>query len=355
MLGLLRDVAYQPSPLGNLWKDWNYGALSDLLQRLPCPSRESQNVARAEFERAQQHEVQFLGFWHAQYPDSLRQLVQPPPLLCCRGNVELLTPTRVPRVAIVGARRCTSYGISTTTELSSTLAAAGGIVISGLALGIDTAAHTAAIKARGPTSGIAVLGSGILQIYPRVNDSLAREIVEHHGLVLSEFGVATPAYPSNFLQRNRIIAALADYVVVVEAAHRSGSLVTARHAIDLGKELFATPGRIDAQLSQGTNRLLSDGASPYLGVEDFSRSLTLEPNRILPRARKITLAEGGEKKASKMLEIIGSNPEISFEQLYDRLREPAPRLQAELAKLEMAGYIERLSGDRFISKGIIDT
>lgn len=200
------------------------------------------------------------------YPALLKEIHEPPPRLFVRGNVAALQQKGV---AIVGTRRCSSYGRTLSRSFARELGEAGATIISGLALGVDAAAHEGALEAKAPT--VAVLGSGVgnSSIYPQRNISLARRIIDAGGAVLSEYEDETPTYPSNFLQRNRIIAGLARAVVVTEAPARSGALSTARHAMEEGRDVYAIPGPITSRLSEGTNALLKQGASPATRTTDI--------------------------------------------------------------------------------------
>ena len=196
-------------------------------------------------------------------------------------------------VAIVGSRHNTRYGEEIAYKMAYELAKMGAVVVSGLAYGIDSIAHRAALDAGGVT--VAVLGTAINRIYPKAHEGLAREIIEKDGLVMSEYAPDTEVFPrTSFLERNRIIAGLSDVVVVVEAAERSGSLNTAAHALDQGKEVLAVPGNITAPLSQGCNKLIRQGAMPYTEVADVA-------NLLFPVARK--------RKNSKQMLIFGDTEE----------------------------------------------
>ena len=179
-------------------------------------------------------------------------------------------PENVVSVAIVGARKCTAYGAEIAYRAAYELAQRGVVIISGLAVGIDGEAHKGALAARGTT--VAVLGTAIDQIYPMRHQRLAEQILAK-GAIISEYAPGTPMYPARFLERNRLIAGLAQAVLVVEANERSGSLNTATHALEQGKDLFAVPGDINRPMSRGCNRLLQQGAYPYTGVEDILQVL----------------------------------------------------------------------------------
>lgn len=179
-------------------------------------------------------------------------------------------PERPKTVAIVGARKCTAYGLETAYKAAYELAKAGVVVVSGMALGIDGEAHRGALAAGGIT--VAVLGTAIDKIYPAQHQGLFREIIRD-GAVISEYAPGTKMYPARFLERNRLIAGLSDAVLIVEANEQSGSLNTAMHALEQGKELFAVPGDITRPLSRGCNKLLQQGAFPYTGPEDILHAI----------------------------------------------------------------------------------
>lgn len=215
----------------------------------------------------------------ARYPDRLRELHDPPPVLFARGRLELLEE---PALAIVGARRPTAYGRDAARVLAYGVARSGLVVVSGAARGIDGVAHEAALDAGGGTIG--VLGCGIDVVYPREHIQL-QERMANQGLLLSEFAPGEPPKQYHFPRRNRIIAALAQGVLVVEASNRSGSLITVNHATDLGREVLAVPGPIGRELSAGTNELIRDGAAVVLGVEDILATLGISAPKVLTPER----------------------------------------------------------------------
>lgn len=197
-------------------------------------------------------------------PEELRQLHDPPKSLSILGDAKLLH--KHPRVGIVGARKFTPYGKEVTTTIATAMARAGVTVVSGLALGVDSIAHKACLDAGGQT--IAVLPSGIGNIYPANHTLLARSIVEKNGLLISEYPTDFKPFKHSFIERNRIIAALSDVLIITEAAIASGSLHTAYFALDLGIPILAVPGNITSPYSAGTNHLIRTGAQPLLEPED---------------------------------------------------------------------------------------
>ena len=203
------------------------------------------------------------------FTEGLASIALTPKTLYFRGK---LPENMVKTVAIVGSRHNTRYGEEIAYKLAYELGKHGAVVISGLAYGIDSIGHRGCIDAGGIT--IAVLGTRIDDIYPRSHIPLAKEIIERNGAIISEYAPGTKVYPRvSFLERNRIISGLSDIVVVVEAAERSGSLNTATHALEQGKEVFAVPGNITSPYSQGCNKLISQGATPYTEPDDVLRLL----------------------------------------------------------------------------------
>jgi DNA processing protein len=199
------------------------------------------------------------------YPPALREIADPPPVLFVRGT---LAAQDANAVAMVGTRQATSYGRAVAAKLAIELAQAGVTVVSGLAKGVDTAAHRAALEAGGRT--LAVLGNGLDQVYPAENRALARHLVERNqGALISEFAPGVPPDAVNFPRRNRIIAGMSRVVVIVEADLRSGALITADFALEQGRDVMSVPGSILSRLSAGTNDLLKQGATPVTGVEDI--------------------------------------------------------------------------------------
>lgn len=214
------------------------------------------------------------------YPERVRQMADPPKRLYVQGG-NLASILQKPKVAVVGSRKVTPYGKSATLEIVGELARAGVVIVSGLAIGIDGIAHRAALEAGGLT--IAVLPTSIERIYPASHTNLAQQIVRQGGALCSEYAPSDPIYKTNFLARNRIVAALADVLLVTEAAQKSGTLHTARFALEQGKDVMAVPGNINSPTSVGTNNLLKSGASVASCAEDVFHILGIQPE-----AHKIT-------------------------------------------------------------------
>ena len=207
---------------------------------------------------ANQH-IQFVTLLDADYPIFLKEIPDPPLVLFYSGSLSVL---KRPCISIVGSRKVSDYGQQVTRQLAGELAHVGFTVVSGLALGVDAFAHQAALEVQGRTAG--VLGSGIDHIYPREHRSLAKSMVRNQGLVISEFPPGAPPRPFHFPFRNRIISGLAHATIVVEAGEKSGTLITARHCLDQGRELFAVPGPIHAEGSKGANLLIAKGEAQLI-------------------------------------------------------------------------------------------
>jgi DNA processing protein len=282
---------------------------------------------------------------NADYPDRLMHLHDPPAVLFARGDVDLLGR---PAVAIVGSRRHTEYGADVCSMLAGGLARAGVVIISGLAHGIDRIAHEATLEASSDT--IAVVGSGIDIAYPRAHEQL-QERIARYGLLLSEFLPGEPALPDHFPRRNRIIAALARAVIVVEASETSGALITARHAADLGRTVFAVPGPIGRPTSHGTNELLRDGAAVVLDVDDVLHDIKVAPAESRPRhehskRRRAPSPRALEGDAKLVWAALSHEPQHVDEIAASANLATAAAL-AVLLSLELEGHVRQVPGMRF--------
>lgn len=275
------------------------------------------------------------------YPAPLLQIEDPPLLLFLRG-VEWDGSTS--GIAVVGSRNPTPQGVDNARAFAKALAAAGQTVVSGLALGIDGAAHEGALAgaAPGQLATIAVVGTGLDRVYPRRHFDLAHRIVER-GLLVSEYPLGTPPLPPNFPRRNRLIAGLAQGTLVVEAALESGSLITAKMAAEQGKEVFAIPGSIHSPQSRGCHALLRQGAKLVESAQDV-----LEELRLGPRAAPAPAAEGAAavRDGPQLLAAMGFDP-VGLDALVARTGIDAALLQARLLELELAGEVGRLPGGLF--------
>ena len=266
----------------------------------------------------------------ARYPPLLLELHDPPRRLFLRGEREELLAG--PAVAVVGARSCTAYGAHVARSLARAAAGAGAVVVSGLARGIDAEAHRGALEAGGAT--VAVLGCGIDRDYPRAHAELARRIAEA-GLIVSEYPPGTEPAPWRFPARNRIIAGVALATVVVEARARSGALITADFALELGRDVFAVPGEITSALSSGTNDLLRQGATPVLSPDDVLERLGLERARQPPAA--VSAAAG------EILALLAAGAQ-GMDELARASRRASGDVAAALVELELHGLAVSADG-----------
>lgn len=289
----------------------------------------------------------------AQYPPLLRQIAHPPHLLYVYGETDLTD--RFP-VAVVGTRRASAYGLTHTREIAAELAQTGVCVVSGLALGIDAAAHTGALDGGGRT--VAVLGSALDKPYPQENEPLMRRILESGGSVVSEYAPGTPPSRYSFLQRNRIIAGMCLGTVVTEGPRRSGALNTATRTLENGREVFALPGNVDSPGAQLPNMLISEGARLVTGAADILSALVIEP-KDAPKAAQAAVAPM-EAPAEKKPHIPGGLDEtqraicaalLAGEADFDALCAvsglESDELGALLIEMEMDGLVTPLAGTRY--------
>lgn len=289
----------------------------------------------------------------AQYPPLLRQIAHPPHLLYVYGETDLTD--RFP-VAVVGTRRASAYGLTHTREIAAELAQTGVCIVSGLALGIDAAAHTGALDGGGRT--VAVLGSALDKPYPQENKPLMRRILESGGSVVSEYAPGTPPSRYSFLQRNRIIAGMSLGTLVTEGPRRSGALNTATRTLENGREVFALPGNVDSPGAQLPNMLISEGARLVTGAADILSALVIEP-KDAPKAAQAAVAPM-EAPAEKKPHIPGGLDEtqraicaalLAGEADFDALCAvsglESDELGALLIEMEMDGLVTPLAGTRY--------
>lgn len=268
------------------------------------------------------------------YPRALLEIADPPNILYVRGRAELLSQ---PGLAIVGSRNATPQGLQTAEGFARTLAGQGLTIISGLALGIDAAAHRGALAGNGNT--IAVIGTGADRMYPARNKELALQIAEQ-GVIVSEFPLGTPVMAANFPRRNRIISGLARGVLVVEAAPESGSLITARLAAEQGREVFAIPGSIHSPLARGCHKLIKQGAKLVETASDVLEELGNLATIDRP------LETTGPTTEDPLLTALGHDP-CSLDELAERTGYSTEYLLAELLTRELAGQLATLPGNRY--------
>jgi DNA processing protein len=299
---------------------------------------------QAELDRCAQNGIAIVTDFDPAYPRALREIHDPPGILFVRGEI---MPVDALAVAIVGARHATHYGLAQAERLAGSLARAGITIVSGLARGIDAAAHRAALSAGGRT--LAVLGSGLLNIYPPEHADLAVE-VSRQGAVISEVASQTPPIAAAFPQRNRIISGLVLGVLVVEASTRSGALISARHAMEQGRDVFAVPGPVDSRMSRGCHRLIRDGAKLVETADDV-----LEELGPLVAPTSGTQGEPVHHPAElllneleqQVLAAIGSQP-TTIDAVVATSQLPTPQVLSTISVLEMRRLIKRISGNLLV-------
>lgn len=298
------------------------------LQKIKNPS--SYKILNRELALLKKNDLAIIDFFEQDYPYLLKEIDTPPVLLYLKGDKKILNQQSL---AIVGTRIPSLYGQDIAADFAFKLSARGLVIVSGLALGIDTIAHKSALKA---AATIAVLGSGLLNIYPKDNLKLFQEIVAK-GVVISEFPLLTAPVKYNFPQRNRIISGLALGVLVIEAANRSGSLITAHHACQQNREVFAIPGKIDSPLSFGNHKLIKEGAKLVDCLEDILEELNIQQadNQWF---NNIALSE----EENKLLDLITSQG-IYLEELLQKLPTNTKNLLKIILNLQLKGLIYELS------------
>jgi len=272
----------------------------------------------------------------SKYLQSLSSIAKKPKALHYAGK---LPQERIPTVAIVGTRKPTSYGKEVTTRFADELARKGIVIISGLALGVDAIAHTAALDAGGTT--IAVLGNGLPTIYPAANRHLAKRILTDGGAILTEYEDGVEARSHQFLERNRIVSGLADAIIITEAAQRSGTLNTAAHALEQGKEVFVVPGNITSPMSLGCNALITQGATPLMNSDQILEIIA--PELLSGQA---SLFRSNDPLQQKILDHISEGIR-NGDELQQTIGCSATELSTALTLLEINGSIRALGGNQW--------
>jgi DNA processing protein len=319
--------------------------------------REFHEKAEEELSKVREIGGDVLNLDDGGYPFLLREIADPPITLYVKGDWQ--TCFDAPCIAIVGSRRCSTYGENASQMLARDLAANGICIVSGLARGIDTAAHRGAIQAKGRT--IAVLGTGIGQVYPKENAKLVDEILDVGGAVVSQFPLETPPIPENFPYRNRIISGLSLGVLIVEASERSGSLITARLAMEQNREVMAVPGNITSKNSFGTNYLIKSGAKLVQQWQDVVAELPQEISAaILPpvideKNEKETkqpelIPAGLNENERKIWKMLSSDEATHIDGLLEESGLSFGALSAALLALEMRELVRTLPGNNYARK-----
>lgn len=290
--------------------------------------------------------IKWITIFDEDYPKLLAQIYDPPVVLYYKGE---LLPQDEEAMAVVGTRKMTGYGKTITDQFTSALVAAGLTIVSGLARGVDTQAHKSALEAGGRT--IAVLGGGLKKVFPPENISLAEKIAEGYGAVISEFPPDYPSLPGNFPSRNRIISGLSLAVLVTEAAEDSGSLITARLALEQGRDVFAVPGPVTSQLSKGPIDLIKEGARAVYEVEDILDELGINKMQSAtplrgPDVQSLENLSEDEKKILDCLE----NETRHIDEIGRMLNFPAAKISALLLKMEIVGLVQSMGAGNYCSR-----
>jgi DNA processing protein len=292
----------------------------------------------AEMARLETADIQLLTWEDDDYPAYLKEIPDPPPVLFLRGELQLQDQWAV---AVVGTRRASAYGRLATEQLARDLARSGVTVVSGLARGIDSIAHQAALEAGGRT--IAVLGSGLACIYPAEHRSLAERITAC-GALVTEFHPDTPPEAGNFPRRNRIISGLSLGVLVVEAGERSGASITANYALEQGRDVFAVPGNITSRTSIGTNRLIQRGAKLVLTAEDILEELNMT---MVAEQVATQLALPATHEEAHLLRFLSDQP-IHVDELSREAGMGVAQVSSTLTLMELKGMVRQLEGMSYI-------
>lgn len=315
----------------------------------------ARSAADQQIEALAKTGASFLTYADAAYPERLREIFDPPVLLWIRGNAELLAQ---PSIAVVGTRHPTPYGTGMAEMLSRDLAARGLVILSGMARGVDTAAHRGAIAAKRPT--IAIWGTGIDVVYPKENKSLAEQIVAGGGAIVSEYPLGTFPAPQNFPKRNRILSGMSIGVLVIEAAEYSGTRVTARCALEQNRDVYAVPGNVTTKNAWGPNTLIKQGAKLTATWEDVWEDLPT------PVRLQLTAQEGSESNSAAaaslfheerlpphealIMSVLRHDESLQLDEIMEKL-EPelsSAEIFTVLFELELAGRVRQLPGKNYI-------
>ena len=308
---------------------------------LALESHRDEAWVEGQIRAAETAEATLLTLGDSRYPPLLREIHAPPPILFVRGHWEAL---RGSCVAVVGSRQATSYGRQAAGMLARDLTERGFTVVSGMARGVDSAAHRAALEKGGAT--VAVFGCGVDVVYPPEHEALCGDIVRA-GAVLSEFPMGAGPDPHHFPQRNRIISGLSLGVVVVEASLRSGALLTAQHALEQGREVFAVPGPVNSGRSLGANRLIQEGAKLVQTVEDIVGELRAPLRGAMPPQNPVPSGDALSKEERDILDALSDIPS-HIDAVAAAAGLPSGRALGALLSLEMAGLVRQLPGKLFV-------
>lgn len=292
--------------------------------------------------KLEKKQVDFLTLSDSRYPELLKQISKPPFVLYMRGNIDLLQRNgHAACIAVVGTRKITSYGQTVTKLFTESLVQYNCIVVSGLALGVDAIAHRSTIEHQGKT--IAVLGSGVDTCYPRENQKIYADIVSSGGAIVSEYPLGQEPTIGSFPSRNRIIAGLSDAVLVTEGAEDSGALITADHALEMGRKAFAIPGPITSSLSKGPYKLLKKGGILVTSPEELFKELQLKSTTGSKRITSTTGKKGDTKEEQVIIDLL-SKEELRIDELIKRTGLSSAEVSATVSMMEIKGMIGLKNG-----------
>ncbi|WP_019226957.1 DNA-processing protein DprA [Sedimentibacter sp. B4] len=302
-------------------------------------SRTKDSFEENMLKKLNKHNAFAVAIFDDDYPLLLKEIALPPYILYCRGSIKNIDNLSI---SVVGSRKATSYGKWAAEKFTRELSELGVNIVSGLAAGIDSVAHKTALKCS--TKTIGVIGCGIDVVYPKINEQLYNEIAAQDGAVITEYSFGMQPMPNNFHDRNRIISGLSHGILVIEAQERSGTLITAGHAADQGREIFAVPGNIDSIYSKGTNALIRDGAKITTSIEDIVEEIPQLKEKLSKRnSIDLTSLSSDEIKVIKIL-LSGNKTVYEIE---GETGLETPLLLSILTFLEMKGKIIRISGNKF--------
>jgi len=307
------------------------GILNEKIVDIIVTKRDIDKIHRY-LKKLKENDIKVYTIDEEEYPENLKNIYDPPPVLYVKGNLQA---SDVNSIAVVGSRKASDYGLKTAEKLGMELAEAGITVVSGMALGIDSAAHRGALKAGGRT--IAVFACGLNFVYPRSGYNLAKEIIKN-GAIISEYPLGIEAVPQNFPARNRIISGVSKGIVIVEANEKSGSLITANFALEQGRDVFAVPGNIGMPNSMGTNALIKDGAKLVTCVNDILEEYGIEV-RDIKHTNQIEELDDIDKSILKCLESSGK----TMDQIIEDMDMDTAMIISKVVQLEIKGMIKEIS------------
>jgi DNA processing protein len=293
-------------------------------------------------EKLDGSDIRIVTYNEVEYPQSLKNIYDPPPYIYVRGKLD---PEDSSAIAVVGSRRASDYGLRAASDISRELAAAGLTIVSGMAAGIDSAAHRGALAAMGRT--IAVLGCGADVCYPAENRRLYDEIART-GAIISEYAPGTEPDSYHFPARNRIISGLARGILVVEAGPKSGSLITARLALEQGRDVFAVPGSIYSYKTKGANQLIRSGAALVESGRDIVEALGISAT-VVPKRAKVPAPDELDKEARRVYDQLNDDP-VHIDRIICETSLPSSAISAALLELELSGFIKQLPGKHFVKQ-----